>query len=171
MPHRGVVCLFEVDLMQGLILPGGPSLEFIGSVQYRNLIQRYGFDPFVIMPPNADFFDLFSSQSIASGGTGTFFAAELGPNEFVRVSAIGLESDADSLVSITNMVFRLRVNGNNDRFYGNLSDQIGTGQRPTEVLVRIFEPGSLLEFIAENNDGANTALAFGRVQGWTIPHS
>lgn len=154
---------------QGLVLT--PNLDLVGNVQYRALVEQYGFDPFLIMPPNADFFDLFASRSIASGGAGTIFSTEIGPNEFVRISAIGIEADANSLVDINNMVFRLRVNGNNDRFYGALSDQIGTGQRPTNVFVRIFEPGALLDFVVENNDGTNLALAFGRVQGWTIPHS
>lgn len=154
---------------QGLILQ--PNLNTIGNVQYRNLVKQYGYDPFVIMPPNADFFDLFASRSVASAGTETFFTTEIGPNEFVRISAIGIEADANSLVVIQDMVFRLRVNGNNERFYGAMSDQIGTGQRPTTVFVRIFEPGALLDFVVENNDGTNLALAFGRVQGWTIPHS
>jgi len=155
--------------MQGLILE--PNLDAIGSVQYRNLVERYGFDTFLIMPPNGQFFDLFSSQTCSSsGGTGLFFSATLGPNEFARISGIGMEADAAGLVDISDMVFQLRVNSHRHRTYGAMSDQIGTGQSPTEVMARIFEPGSLLEFQAVNNNASNTATAFGRVQGWTIPH-
>jgi len=156
----------------GIVLPqSGKQLGFMGSVTYRKLIQRYGFDPFVIMPPNAGWFDLFASRTVASGGgVATVFSSEIGANEFVRISNIGMEADANAVVSITDLVYSLRLNGNPLRFYGAMSDQIGTGQDPTDIFVRIFSPGATLDFTITNNHASVAALSFGRVQGWTIPH-
>ncbi len=148
------------------------SLQFVGSVLYRSLIERYGFDPFMVMPPNAAWFDLFASRTVAFGGATTvvFRSLQIGANEWLRISALGMEADANSVVTIADLVYSLRLNGNPIRHYGAMSDQIGTGQRPTEIFVRIFQSGGLLEYTIINNHVSQNSLSFGRFQGWTIPH-
>ena len=132
---------------------------------------RNGFDPFLIMPPNAQWFDLFASRTVTSGGgTATIRSVEIGANEWVRISAIGMEADANGNVGISDLVFALRVNGNAVQPYGGMSDQIGTGQAPTEVFARVFQSGGVLDMFVTNNHVSVNSLSFGRFQGWTIPH-
>lgn len=157
---------------QALAFQPGRRFPGVGSREYRDLLERHGFDPFLSMPPDGQFFDIFSSQTVNSGGgVGTFASLRIGANEWLRVSAIGLVADSNSVVSIASMVFQLRLNRVPMQFYNNISDVIGTGQLPTPVLAKIFSKAALLEFFATNNDGAVNALSFGRIQGWTIPLS
>ena len=99
-------------MIPGLVLPqSNLNLSFLGSVRYRELIKRYGFDPFMIMPPNAQWIDEFASRTVAAaGGTADVFNIEIGGNEWVRISNIGMEADANAVVGISDLVYSLRIN-------------------------------------------------------------
>lgn len=124
----------------------------------------------VFDPRQGEFFDKFGSQLVAAlGGVETLVRFRIGVDEMFRVSAIGMEPDSNSLVGIGDLLFTLLINKIPHRFYSNMADQIGTGQRPTDTFALLDFPGGLVEFQVTNNNATNAALAFGRIQGWTMP--
>lgn len=133
------------------------------------------FDPFLRPPPDADVFDLFRSVNIAPGATQTLAEFILGRNEFARISNLGQEILDDpagtAVTGFANTVWRIVINSANDRFFGDIRDQIGRGDQPSEIFIRLSEPGARVLFQATNNHATLTFLTFGRLRGWTIPLS
>ena len=137
--------------------------------QMGRLIDFYGFDPTVSAPGIGQKFDLFTSINIAAGASGDFFSIRLSPNEWLRFSLIGMESDGNGLVSFQDVSFDVLVNRTQDEFYRDMADQLGRGQDPSPINLVVQRPGAEVVFRATNGHSTTTARAFGRLVGWTIP--
>lgn len=111
-------------------------------------------------PRNAFWFDLFGDQIVNIGET-TLISYQLpvGDVGVVRWFAqdITTPSEWDSIT------WKILVNSNPDKMYGNIIGKISNLDIPTDVMVKIYR-GGLLKLVVSSTK--NNIRVIGRLKGW-----
>lgn len=132
----------------------------------RVTAENEGRNPFIHMPANAQFLDVDRALSIALSSQATLFSIKLDRNEWARLSMIGLEPDTLGIVPMADVQFLLQVNRATIR---TINNQIGAGDNPTVLFIKVVQPGSEIRLVGVNNNAVTAATMFARLIGWSIP--
>lgn len=132
----------------------------------RVTAENNGRNPFIDMPANAQFLDVDRALSIPLSDQATLFSIKLDRNEWARLSMIGLEPDTNGVVPMVDVQFLLQVNRSTIR---TINNQIGRGDDPTVLFIKVQQPGSEIRLVGVNNNTVAPATMFARLIGWSIP--
>lgn len=129
-------------------------------------------DPYLYPPPDAIFFDRFASVSVAAGATALLAEIRLGSDELAMLTGIGQEILDDpagtALTGFSNTSWSLQINKVRTRDFGSIVDQVGRGDDPTTIQLKVTEAGALIQFYVTNSHATDAFLCFGRIQGYSF---
>lgn len=129
-------------------------------------------DPYLNPPPDAIFFDRFASVSVAAGATELLAEIRMGSDELAMLTAIGQEILDDpagtALTGFSNTSWSLEINKTRSRDFGTIVDQVGRGDNPTKIKLKVTEAGALVQFYVTNSHATDAFLCFGRIQGYSF---
>ena len=132
----------------------------------RVTIENGGRNPYSFAPVNAEHIDFDTALSVALSSQAELFRIKLDRNEWARLSMIGLEPDTNGVVPMADVQFLLQVNRATIK---TINNQIGRGDDPTFLFIKVQQAGSEIRIVGVNNSATTAATMFARLIGWTIP--
>jgi hypothetical protein len=113
---------------------------------------------------NVESFDYYASVNIANGNSGEIVAAQLGA-AFKQgyITALGIGIDDPS--AFVGSIFSVRVNGNPDRYYQSIQDQLAPFSEPREIAPILIKPNDRITVFVVNNNAASKLYA-ARLRGF-----